>query len=54
MQTNSMLVVDPELRALVEQTRNRYGRAGLVTLVELSRRELIQPDPWSRASLVGP
>ncbi len=54
MQPNSSLVVDPELSTLVEQTRNRYGRAGLLTLVELSRRELIQPDPWSRGSLVGP
>ncbi len=54
MQPTSMMVVEPELSAFVEQARNRYGRAGLVALVELSRRELIQPDPWSDKSPVGP
>ncbi len=54
MQSTTMMVTDPELSALVEQTRNRYGRAGLVALVELVRRELIQPDPWTDKSLIGP
>lgn len=54
MQPTSFVVTDPELSALIEQTRNRYGRAGLVALVELARRELIQPDPWMERSFVGP
>lgn len=54
MQPTSIMVTDPELSALVDQARNRYGRAGLVALVELSRRELIQPDPWMDKSLIGP
>lgn len=54
MQTTSIMVTDPGLSALVEQTRNRYGRAGLIALVELVRRELIQPGPGMENSLIVP
>ena len=44
------LFEDPQIQDCVQQVRNRYGRAGLVVLGELCRRELIEAP----LSLVDP
>ncbi len=54
MQPTASVVADPELIGLVEHARNRYGRTGLLALVEICRQELTHPDPWVRQSPVGP
>ena len=48
MQRTSLMVVEPELSTFVEQARNRNGRAGLVALVELARRELVRTPTLGR------
>jgi hypothetical protein len=46
---------DPALQELVQIARARYGKAGLVVLAELCRRELnSDASTFSRPSLVGP
>lgn len=45
---------EPELSAFVINARDRYGRAGLIALVELCRRELANDAALVPTTLVGP
>lgn len=53
MPSTTSLLVDSELRSFVVQARNRYGRAGVLALIEICEGELKTFDAWA-PSLVGP
>jgi hypothetical protein len=44
---------DPALQELVAAARNRFGKAGLVVLAELCRRELHESSFLEQPSLVA-